>query len=284
MRVLVAVVLASFAIGSVGAQPRSHDELVARGRVSQVHSARLFTMQGDVAGESEVLVVPPRPVSVSLVGSGVELRGALRRFSGTEVGAAWKDIDEQTRRAFEGRRVIVATSLIATTPGQPGLTEEQAPPPVQSAGAETGQSYALPVGQPTLHVIPATLVDFINDFAGQRVAVSPARVVGVLQPGAFLIEPATRYQKTMDYRDRILVLVDTAQLTVSPESIVSATVSVEGIARTLPDLRLKAGAAWPATLTPDAIDRLEVRAAILAQSVRTPDGTELTGRRVASNR
>ncbi len=273
MRVLLAVV-ASIALGSTAAAQRSHEELVARGRITQVHSARLFTMQGNVAGESEVLVVPPRAVSVSLVGSDVEVRGALRRFSGTEVGAAWKDIDEQTRRAFEGRRVLVATSLIATAPAPPA-GESEVPAPAEPSSAEAGPSYALPVGQPTLDVRPTTLVDFINDFAGQLVSVSHARVVGVFAPGAFLIEPATSYQMMMDYRDRILVLVDGAQLTVSPQAIVSATVSVQGVARTLPDLRMKSGAQWPGRLTPEAIERLEVRAAILARSVRTPDGTEL---------
>lgn len=291
VRGLLTVVLACVALTSAGhlaassvAQPpRSREEITARGRVAEVHSSRLFTMAGNVAGESEVLVVPPRPVSVSLVGSEVEVRGALRRFDSAELGATWNDIDETTRRMFSGRRVLVAVSLIATAPGETRqITEETERPGETTSAAATAPTYALPVGQPTLDVMPATLTGFIGEFAGQHVSVRHARVVGVFAPDAFLIEPATRYQMMMDYRDRILVLVDDARLTVSPDAIVSATVSVEGIARTLADMRLTAGTQWPGKLTPELVKRLEVRAAILARSVRTPDGTELTGRPVAS--
>jgi hypothetical protein len=285
----LAVVLASFACvvaviqASAVQQAAATRELTVKGRVAQVHSAKLFTLHGDVAGESEVLVIPPRRVSTALVGSDVEVRGALRRMSSAELGGAWKDIAEEVRRTFAGRRVIVATSLIATAPAETPSASQEAGPP-EPATLQSAQTYALPVGQPRLRLMPNTLVDFINEFAGQHIAISNVRVVGVYQPTAFLIEPATRYQMTMDYRDRILVLVDAAQLTVTPDAIVSGIVSIEGIARTLTDLRLKAAGRWPAKLTPEMVDRLEVRGGILASSVRTPEGTELTSRAVASVR
>jgi hypothetical protein len=283
--VLTSLVLASaagIAASSSPQQQRPGEQLIARGQITQVHAARLFTMQSDVAGEPEVLVIPPRPVSISLAGSNVEVRGVLRRMNSVELGAGWNDIDDQARRAFGGRRVLVASSLMAMAPAEPGAARGQTAGFGEMSATETEPASRGAVSNTTLHIMPTTLVDFINDFAGQRVAVTNARVVGVLAPGAFLIEPATRHQMMMDYRDRILVLVDAAQLTVSAEAIVSATVAVEGIARTLPDMRLTAGTAWPAKLTPDAIERLEVRAAIVASSVRTPDGSELTSRAVAS--
>jgi hypothetical protein len=36
--------------------------------------------------------------------------------------------------------------------------------------------------------------------------------------------------------------------------------------------------AWPAELTQDMVERLEIRAAVLATSVHTADGVELTNR------
>jgi hypothetical protein len=131
----------------------------------------------------------------------------------------------------------------------------------------------------TLTLRPSTLADHIEELAGQHVSILNARVVGLFGSNALLIEPAKRYLEPLGYRDRILVLIDAADLRIPAESIVSSTVRVLGIARTLLSLQVTAEVPWPAQLDRDLIKRLEVRAAVLATSVQTSEGTELTSQR-----
>jgi hypothetical protein len=127
-------------------------------------------------------------------------------------------------------------------------------------------------------VRPATLADQIEDLAGHPVKVPYARVVGVLDARAFLIEPASSLPLAVGNRDRVLVLVDGGSVRVDAASLVSSTVTVAGMARTLLGARVSAEVPWPAALDREALERLEVRAAILATSVHTADGVELTDR------
>jgi hypothetical protein len=60
---------------------------------------------------------------------------------------------------------------------------------------------------------------------------------------------------------------------------VASTVKVVGVARTLLGAKVSAEVPWPAKLDRDLVGRLEVRAAVLATSVQTAEGTELTDRR-----
>jgi hypothetical protein len=117
-----------------------------------------------------------------------------------------------------------------------------------------------------------------DELAGFEVRLLDARVVGVLEPHAFLIEPATRYMKGMGQRDRLLVLINGGSLQASPEILVGSTIRVIGVARTLLGMQTTREAPWPAQLTAKAIERWEVRAAVLASSVQTADGVELTSR------
>jgi hypothetical protein len=55
-------------------------------------------------------------------------------------------------------------------------------------------------------------------------------------------------------------------------------VTVSGVARTLLGMQANHDVPWPAVLTRDAIKRLEVKAAVLARSVRTPEGIDLVVR------
>jgi hypothetical protein len=50
------------------------------------------------------------------------------------------------------------------------------------------------------------------------------------------------------------------------------------VARTLLGLQVTREVSWPEGLTPEAVQRLEVRAAVLATSVQTAEGIELTDR------
>jgi hypothetical protein len=123
-----------------------------------------------------------------------------------------------------------------------------------------------------------TLAAAVDELAGFELRLLDARVVGVLEPHAFLIEPATRYQKAMGNRDRLLVLIDGAALRVDADSLVGSTITIEGVARTLIGMRMTREAAWPAQLSDRNIERWEVRAVVLATSVQTADGVELTDR------
>ena len=123
---------------------------------------------------------------------------------------------------------------------------------------------------------PSMLADHIEEFAGRRVRIQTARVVGMFETNAFLIEPATSYLRPIGFRDRVLVLIDKAALRVPAEQLVASTVTVVGVARTPLGLQVSAEVPWPAELDRKTMKRLEVRAAVLATSVQTAEGIELT--------
>jgi hypothetical protein len=76
----------------------------------------------------------------------------------------------------------------------------------------------------------------------------------------------------------VLVLIEPGPLRVSPREVVASTVTVLGVARTLLGMRVGAEVAWPVELRPEDVNKLEIRAAVLATSVQTQEGIELTGR------
>jgi hypothetical protein len=126
------------------------------------------------------------------------------------------------------------------------------------------------------NVRPSGLASFLEHLAGRTVRVRSARVVGVFNPRAFLIESATSLPAPLGMRDRILVLVDgDAALRVAPAALVGSEVVVLGVARTLLGMQMTAEVPWPRELTQEAVKRLEVRGAVLARSIQTAEGVEL---------
>ena len=136
-----------------------------------------------------------------------------------------------------------------------------------------------PDGLP-IRVRPGMLAAQIGELAGHAVTVPYARVVGVFNPRAFLIDTSTRLPPVTGNRARVLVLVERGGLTVPPATIVASTVTVAGVARTLLGAQVSREVEWPKELSPTAVERLEVRAAVLARSVQTADGVELTNDQV----
>jgi hypothetical protein len=130
-------------------------------------------------------------------------------------------------------------------------------------------------GLPIL-VRPGTLAAQIGELAGHAVRVPYARVVGVFNPRVFLIDTATRLPPLVGQRARVLVFIEPGALRVPSESLVASTVTIVGTARTLLGMQVSAEVAWPTELRPDVVNRLEIRAAVLATSVRTAEGIELT--------
>jgi hypothetical protein len=133
---------------------------------------------------------------------------------------------------------------------------------------------------PSLPILvrPATLASQIGELAGHSVRVPYARVVGVFNPRVFLVDTATRLPPLPGNRARVLVLIEPGELRVTAEEVVASTVTVVGVARTLLGMRVAREVPWPTELRQEEVDRLEIRAAILAMSVQTQEGIELTGR------
>jgi hypothetical protein len=129
-----------------------------------------------------------------------------------------------------------------------------------------------------LLVRPSMLAAQIEELAGHSVRVLYARVVGVFNPRAFLIDTSTRLPPVTGHRARVLVLVERGGLGVPAPSLVASTVTIAGVARTLLGMQVSREVPWPSELRPELVERLEIRAGVLATSVRTADGIEVTTR------
>jgi hypothetical protein len=143
----------------------------------------------------------------------------------------------------------------------------------QSAQVRVAETQGEPL-RVTVH--PGTIGYFIDEFAGLRVRVPNARVASILDPRAFVIEWASRHDVGPGFRDRTLVLLDGASLRVTEEQLAGSTVTVLGVATTLAGSRLLATSQWPVQLDRERVDQLEVRAVVVATSVQTAEGTQLT--------
>jgi hypothetical protein len=257
----------------------SRTQLIVKGRIVEIHAPRVFTVREGPPAGRELLVLAPRPLSDKVAGGTVVVEGQLRRLDAVEQrrNPELAAVEERIRMRFAGRPVLIATSVVAATTGEVAraTAEEIAPIPT-----EPRPSLDEPARdeRPLLTVRATTLVGDIEALAGRELRVLNARVVGVLEPDAFLIEPATRYFKPMGERDRVLVVIHDGALRVADALIVGSVVRVVGVVRTLVGMRVAADASWPDRLAAEDVERLEVRAAVLATSVQTAEGVELTDR------
>lgn len=253
---------------------------IVRGRVQVVHAPRLFTVEDRIGRERDVLVLAPDARATPAPGATVEAHGIFRSLDSADL----EEVDESAERRLVGRPVLVAKSLVSairsqrsgdarlgSTAAEAPLSEPARPSPIDARAARRNARFA-----PTVR--PSTLVDQIEELAGHHVRVPYARVVGLFDPSTFLIESAMPLPLPIGNRDRILVLVEGGALRLPAASIVSSTVTVVGVARTLLGVKVTAEVPWPSRLDRETIERLEVRAAILATSVQTADGVELTDR------
>src|SRR5919108_1454787 len=117
-------------------------------------------------------------------------------------------------------------------------------------------------------VRPAMLAASIGQLAGQTVRVPQARVVGLFNPRVFVVDTASRLPALPGTRGRVLVFVDPGALRVADTTLVASTVTVLGVARTLLGMQVSGEVAWPVSLRPEVVERLEIRAAVLAASVQ----------------
>ena len=122
---------------------------------------------------------------------------------------------------------------------------------------------------------PSALAQLIEHLGGRQITLPRSKVVSVINPRAFLIESAGPLAPTRGSLDRVVVLVDKGSLRLDPETFVGSTVRITGVARSVLGMQVTREVAWPRELTRDVVRRYEIRAAVLAPSVQTPDGVEL---------
>jgi hypothetical protein len=250
-------------------------QLIIGGQVRRVLGSGAFVLEDPRADAGELLVLAPDAESTPIPGAAVIARGLFRRFEQPELDRlrTWTEIDPATREPFAARPILLANSL-TTAAGRSLMRHPVLPlrPPAQ-------RSPIVSARQPEpINLRPGGLAQLIDEVGGRPVTLLRARVIAVINPQVLLIESASPLQATIGMLDRVLVLIDDAELRVDAGSLRGADVHVAGTARTLLGAQVSGEIAWPRELTPDTVKRLEIRAAVLATSVRTADGVELTRR------
>ena len=132
-------------------------------------------------------------------------------------------------------------------------------------------------GTPPITVRPSALAQIVSELAGSPVNVQRARILWVVDPHALVIESESSFGPTWRDRGRVVVLLErNRSLAIPRPPVAIAPVNVIGVARTLLGIQAAQDVPWPEPLTRRVIERLDIRAAILASSLRTADGVELT--------
>lgn len=255
-------------------------QLIIGGEVRRVLGSGAFVLEDARADEGELLVLAPDAESTPIPGAAVIARGLFRRFEPPELDRmpTWTEIDPATREPFAARPILLADSL-TTAAGRSLMRRPLVPLRLQAL-----QSPVVSARQPaSINLHPGGLARLIDEVGGRLVTLPRARVIAVLNPQVLLIESASPLQATIGMLDRVLVLIGGAELRVDAASLRGADVRVAGTARTLLGAQVTGEVAWPRELTPDMVKRLEIRAAVLATSVRTADGVELTRRHERSD-
>jgi hypothetical protein len=122
----------------------------------------------------------------------------------------------------------------------------------------------------------SAVAQLIGEIAGYPVRVTGARIVWVIDSRALVIESDSRIEALPGSRSRVLVLVERGTLAIPRPPVATAPITITGQASTLLGIQAGRGVDWPPALTHELVDRLEIRAAILASSVQTPERVELT--------
>lgn len=132
-------------------------------------------------------------------------------------------------------------------------------------------------GTPPIGMHAFALAQSVDELAGYPVTVQRSRILWVIDQHAMVIESDSSFGPTWRDRGRVLVLVGRERSLAIPRPPVAiAPVTIVGVARTLLGVQAAHDVPWPEPLTRHEIERLDIRAAILASSVQTPDGVELT--------
>jgi hypothetical protein len=248
-------------------------QLIIGGTVRRVLGTGAFILEDRRAEDGELLVLAPGAEATPVPGATVIARGLFGTFDKAELERTpgWNELDERTREAFAPRSILRAASL-TTASGRSLMAG--APPVVRPFVQQSPVVSARRRSE--IHLYPAGLAELIDEVGGRPVVLPRARVLAVLNPRAFLIESASVLQATVGNLDRVLVLTRDAPLRVDAALLTGTDVRVVGVARTLLGVQITREVPWPAELSPEMVKRLEIRASVLATSVHTADGVELT--------
>jgi hypothetical protein len=247
--------------------------LIIGGTVRRVLGSHVFILEDRRSADGELMVLSPDADATPVAGAFVIARGLVRRFGAAELDKirGWNEMDKDTREAFAARPILLATSL--TTGSGRSLMAGRSM--VLKPFAQ--RSPVVSSRPPTmLQLHPAGLAELIEEVGGRSVVLPRARILAVLNPRVLLIESASALSPIVGNLDRVLVFIERATVRVDAAALSDETVRVVGVARTLLGIRVTGEVAWPPELTPQMIKRLEIRAAVLATSVHTADGVELT--------
>ena len=124
---------------------------------------------------------------------------------------------------------------------------------------------------------PFALAQAVSEIAGYSVHVPSARILWVVDTRALVVESDSPMRPTWRDRNRVLVVIENGRsLAIPRPPVATSPVTIIGVARTVLSLQAGHDVPWPEPLTRDEMNRLDIRAAILASSIQTADGVELT--------
>ena len=251
------------------------EDMLIRAEVRRVVAPHVFTIEYEAGLDGELFVVAPELEATPIPGSTVLAGGVLRQPDQVKLKGILGShgVDDSTRQLLAGRPMLVATS-VRTAAGRQLVT--RASPSQAGTPRAVQPSAATPRPSMRTRLHPGALAELIDELGGADVVLPKAKVLVVLSPQAFLIESASPLPGIIGNLDRLLVLVGGGALRVEPARLVGSNVTVLGAARTLLGLQVTGEVQWPPVLTPEILKRFEIRAGVLATSVQTADGVELT--------
>jgi len=149
--------------------------------------------------------------------------------------------------------------------------------PIAAASVDAQTELRFAPGTPPITVRPSALAQLVSAIAGTPVQVPGARILWVVDPHAIVIESDSLFEPTWRDHSRVLVVLErTRSLAIPNPPIAIAPVDVTGIAKTLLGIQAGQGMLWPPALRRREVERMDIKAAVLATSIRTSDGVELT--------
>jgi hypothetical protein len=251
------------------------EQLIIGGTVQRVLGSGIFTIDDRRAAGGQLMILAPGAEGTPVPGATVIARGLFRRFDLEELEKiyGWNEIDGRIREEFATRPILLAKSL-ATAPGRSLMSA----PPARASSPALPRSLVGTARSTAVRLHPAGLAELIEEVGGRAVVIPRAHVLAVINPRAVLIESASSLAPTIGNLDRVLVLIRDAALGVDATLLVGSNVQISGTARTLLGIQVTREVPWPTELTSEMVKRLEIRAAVLAESVHTADGVELTVR------
>ena len=278
-RMLFVTLLTAF-LAAPAIVPAQGEDTLIRSTVRRVLAPSMFTLDYDSGVDGELVVLAHDAEATPVPGTTVLVGGLLRMVGEGELrgAAGWDQIELRTRDSLAGRPILVATSL-RTAAGRQLLA---AAPPGRAARQLAAQQPTARGPREPMHRLHAgAFAELIDEIGGRQVQLPRSKVLVVLNPQAFLIESSSLLSAMKGTYDRVLVLVDPAAgaLRVEPALLVGSNVIVGGTARTLLGMQTSGEVAWPPILTREVTDRFEIKAVVLASSVQTADGVELTTRK-----